>query len=276
MKLRILYDNKADDSTVTADTTAGSLVASNLLTDIKTEVHRSTAKSVLFTFTWSSAVLGNCIILPHCSLTSTATARVKCYVNTGDTSPAVDSGTVLCCGYTPLGIWGWGTTPLGVNAFTYGGGVYARVYFTTNAFKKLTIQIDDTDNTNAYLEHSRALIGQYWSPQTNPDYGGRVVMNDNSLQERNDAGDLRAERGPIYRTVAVDMNLISEADRPMVYELLRVNGSSRPLFISLYPEDGDPSREQSHQVYGRMPDRQRALQMLSMNYYAAPLVVEEI
>ena len=34
-----------------------SLVAANLLTDIKTEVHRSTAKTVTFTFTWSAAVI---------------------------------------------------------------------------------------------------------------------------------------------------------------------------------------------------------------------------
>ena len=42
--LRILYENVADDcSSIAADSTSGTLVAANLLTDIKTEVHRSTS-----------------------------------------------------------------------------------------------------------------------------------------------------------------------------------------------------------------------------------------
>ena len=55
--------------------------------------------------------------------TSTATIRARAYTLAADVSPAVDTGAVLACGYSPLGLWPWGTVPLGVNAFSYGGGV---------------------------------------------------------------------------------------------------------------------------------------------------------
>ena len=275
--MRIIYNNVADTAaSVAASTTAGSLVAANLLTDIKTEVHRSTAKTVTFTFTWSAAVIANAAALPFCSLTSTATARVKCYAEVADASPAVDSGSVLCCGYAALGVFDWGAAPLGVNAFSYGGGTYARVYFTTNAFKKLTIEITDNDNTNAYLEHARAVIGQTWSPTYNPDYGARVVPVDTSKTERNDAGDLRVDRGPKHRVLPIDLNTVVPTDRPRLYDILWGNGASRPVFISLFPEDADVELEQSHQIYGRLTPNTSGIAIRSWNTYGAPLEVEEI
>jgi len=123
--MRILYDNAADRATVTASTTAGTLVAANLKTDIKSSVWRSTAIPAAITLIWDDPEVCNAVVLPFCNLTSTATIRARGYTNASDPSPAIDTGALPACAYAPLGMWDWGIDALGVNAYSYGGGTYA-------------------------------------------------------------------------------------------------------------------------------------------------------
>lgn len=278
-KLRILYDNVADDATsLAADTTSGSLVAANLLTDIKTEVHRSTATTVRYTLQWTDPVTLNMAALPFCNLTSTATIRARLYENTADVvdtaTPTVDSGTELACAYAPLGSWGWGEA-LGVNAFSYGGAAYGRVYFTAAQGRKLVVDVVDVDNTAGYIECARIVTGTYWSPQTNAAYGPRLRPNSNTEHRRDDAGNLRTERRPTSRELSLDLNWIdTEIDRAAVYAMLVGNGMTRPVFVSLYPQDQEPRREQSHQIYGKLSDT--AMSNPDFGIFAAPLEIKEI
>jgi hypothetical protein len=123
--MRILYDNAADRATVTASTTAGTLVAANLKTDIKSSVWRSTAIPAAITLIWDDAEVCNAAILPFCNLTATATLRARGYTNAADPSPAIDTGALPGCAYAPFGMWDWGVDALGVNAYSYGNGTYA-------------------------------------------------------------------------------------------------------------------------------------------------------
>ena len=68
--MRIVADNAADRSTLIASSTAGLLAASNLLTDIKSEVWRSTGTSATLTMSWPVAELVGMVALPFCSLLS--------------------------------------------------------------------------------------------------------------------------------------------------------------------------------------------------------------
>lgn len=274
--LRILYDNKADTASVlTQSSTAGSLAAANLLTDIKTEVSRSTATSQTFTLNWASAIVANMAALPFCNLTSTATMRARGYTNVADSSPAVDSGTVLCCAYQPFGLWSWGMLPLGVNAFSYGGYAYARAYFAATPIKKLVIDVVDVDNTLGYIEAGRLVTGAYWQPDIDPGFGLSVAPQSNTSHRRNDAGDLRTERRPVSRLLKLSLGLIqSAADRAQVYDILRGNGMTRPVFLSLFAENADPALEQSHQIYGKLSDS--AMANPDWGIFSAPLEIQEI
>lgn len=278
--LRILYDNVADEaSSLTADSTSGTLVAANMLTDIKSEVHRSVGTSVRYTLEWTGVQTLNAVVLPFCNLTSTATVQARVYTNTADVvgtaTPAVDSGAVLACAYAPLGSWGWGAAVLGVNAFSYGGASYGRVYFTATQGKKLVIDIVDTNNTAGYIESARIVTGAYWSPAINPAHGSSISPKSNTTHKRTDAGDLRTERRPTSRSLRFDLSVITdEADRATVYDILVGNGMSRPVFVSLFPADAEPRLEQSHQIYGKLNDS--ALSHPSYGIFAAPLEFEEI
>jgi hypothetical protein len=278
--IRILYNNVADDcSSIAADSTSGTLVAANLLTDIKTEVHRSTSTTVRYTLEWASLQTLNMVALPFCNLTSTATIRARLYTNTSDVvgsaTPAVDSGAVLACAYATLGTWAWGAAPLGVNAFSYGGATYGRVYFTAAQGRKLVVDVVDVDNTAGYIDAARMVTGYYWTPEKNPAYGASVAPNSNTQGRRTDAGDLRTERRPQHRALKIELHYIgNEEDRATVYDLLVGNGMTRPVFVSLFPENADPRREQAHQVYGKLVDSEMSAP--SYGVFAAPLQVEEI
>jgi hypothetical protein len=278
--IRILYENVADDcSSIVADSTSGTLVAANLLTDIKTEVHRSTSTTVRYTLEWASLQTLNMAALPFCNLTSTATIRARLYTNTSDVvgvaTPAVDSGTVLACAYATLGSWAWGAAPLGVNAFSYGGAAYGRVYFTAAQGRKLVVDVVDVDNTAGYIDAARMVTGSYWTPDKNPAYGAGIAPKSNTQGRRTDSGDLRTERRPQHRVLKMDLHFIAlEEDRATVYDLLVGNGMTRPVFVSLFPADANPRREQAHQVYGKLVDS--AMTAPHFGVFAAPLEIEEL
>ena len=140
--LRIIDTNTADISlTLTASTTAGALAASNLLTDIKSQVWRSTATSARLTLTWTDLRLINAVILPQTNFTNTATMRIRGYSLIPQTCPALQRQYLIlpllsCCGYTSAEAMGWDKNIPGVSNFGYGGGVYAGLYFADYIGKK--------------------------------------------------------------------------------------------------------------------------------------------
>jgi hypothetical protein len=273
--LRIVYDNAANRAaTLVASTTAGTLAASNMLTDIKSEVWRSTSTSATITLTWNTAEVVSAVALPFCSLTSTATIRVRCYTNTADVTPATDSGTVLAAP-SSLGSSTWGTMPLGVNAYSYGGSAYADVWLTPAAVKKVVIDLVDTSNALGYVEAAKIVVGQYWSPSVNTGYGAKVGVDETTRHERSDAGDLRTDRGASYKTLTFDLGLMPATDRNQMWNIIRGNGMYKPVFVSLCPESSDTMEEQIFQIYGKMT-RASGLQYQFMNQFATSLQIEEI
>ena len=274
--LRILHDNAANRvSSLSASTTSGSLAAANLLTDRKAEVHRATATSVTYTAIWTTAELMNMVCLAYTNYTSTATIRVRAYSDSADVSPAVDTGAVLACGYSPLGLWPWGTVPLGVNAFSYGGGTYARAYFTPGDYEKLVIDIVDVDQPLSYVEAARLIVGAYWAPEYNPGYGATARVNDTTANSRSQSGDLRSDVGTVSRSLPVDLERIVPTDRARLWNILRGSAKSGPVFISLFPEDDDPELEQAHQLYGKLAS-DLAISHPMFGNFSAPLEVEEM
>jgi len=274
--MRILYDNAADRATVTASTTAGTLAAANLLTDIKSSVWRSTAIPAAITLVWTDPEVCNMAALPFCNLTSTATIRARGYTNAADASPAIDTGALPACAYAPLGMWEWGMDALGVNAYSYGGGTYGRVYFAATAIRKLVIDIADPDNTAGYIEAARVVAGAYWEADIGPEIGGpELTPQDTTKQQRSDAGDLRIDTGTRHRSLQVPLQALSTIERAKVFAMLRGNGMSRSVFISIYPENtGDPALEQENQVWGKLA-RSSAISTPFFQLYGAALEIEE-
>ena len=171
--LRIIYDNVADRATsLTASTTAGSLLASNMQNDTKGIVHRSTGLTVVYTLTWTNLTTVGGVGLPATNLSADSTIRVQLYSDTACTTQLADSGTIYACPGNTLETWNW-TLPLNANAFAFGGLSKSSCWFTNHyAVRGCKITLTDTSaNTAGYIDCSRLVVGPYWEPKQNVQNG---------------------------------------------------------------------------------------------------------
>ena len=265
--LRIIDFNYADDSTLTASSEAGILVVTNLLTDIKNEIWRSTSRSASITSILPVAKSVNAVVLPYTNLTNTATMRVRGYTNSTDIidtdTPVFDTTATLCSPYTSASVFGWDNKVPSQPYFSYGGAVYAGLFFTGGTVQKLYIELNDSANSSAYLEVSRLIIGNYWSPTYNADYGLQLGYEDSSANSRNEGGDLMSDIKPRFKSLTFSLGNFSLSDREKIMKIYRNNGISKGIYISVFPEDSDKNKEQDYQIYGKF----NSIQALGMPWF---------
>lgn len=266
--LRIIDYNAANIATLEASSEAGGLVSSNLLTDIKSQVWRSTATSATITTSCQTPKTVKAVIFAHTNFTNSATMRVRGYTLEADVpgvaTPVFDTTALTCCAYTSASVFGWDNNVPGVANFGYGGGVYAGLFFTGGSVRKLYIEIVDTGNAAGYIEAARLITGDYWYPKYNANYGVQISYEDKSAHDRNDAGDLLTDIRPRSKWLSFGLTGMEATDRQNVMRLLRSNGISSPIFISIFPSDTDKNLEQDYMIYGK----QAALSQISMPFYA--------
>jgi hypothetical protein len=217
-------------------------------------------------------------MLPFTNLTPTATIRVRTYTDTAGTLLFYDSGTILAAPYIALGLWDWGSVPLGVNSYSYGGGTYGRCWFELvgiGAVKRIVVDLVDTSNASGYIEVSRMVAGSYWSPTFNTSYGIPVTYKDLSSNARSDAGDLITTIGTRAKSISFDLASMLASDKQRFSQIVKGNGLPRPLFISIFPNDTDTDKEQTYQIYGKLTNL-GALSQPNALLYSSQLEIEEI
>ena len=272
---RIIHDNVADRAVLSASSQAGALGPANLQRERKSAVLRSVGTTLTITATLPLGEIVGGVVLPFCNLTSNAKIRVRGYTAPGDAVPVIDTGLLLACAYAPLGVWDFGATALAVNAFSFGGGAYARAWFPRKTARHFVIDLADPGNPAGYIECSRLVMGNYWEPDVNASYGASVTPVDTSTQYRKGSGEQGVEAGSAYRKLTLALEHMTPLDRASVWRLVRGSGKRRPILVSLFPDNGDPELEQTHQLYGRLSD----LAAISTPYfetYATSLDIEEL
>lgn len=427
--LRIVYDNAIDRSTLSASSTAGSLASSNLLTDNKSEVWRSTGTTARLTATWSVAELIACVAMPYCNLSSTATMRVrltseaqatnllaysehfdnavwnKTSITTAASSTVAPDGSTnawtltataanaeiyqsvnvtagkfvssvfirrktgtgqvsirntanstwmpltLTSSWTRFSndggtsgttaaldiliavsgdvieVWGGqleagstatsyypttsasATRPLGyidswqsytydsgnvaanpvitptvkgftatssASAYSYGGGTTARLWLSSAiSTYGLAVDIVDTNNVQGYVESTRLVAGNYWTPTYNAGLNASVTFMDSTKNIRTDAGNLMSDVGTRYKKLSASLDLLLPTDRTNLWNIVKTVGIYSPVFISLYPQNSDSDLEQAHTVYGKFTSMS-AIAARDYKIYSAPLEVEGV
>lgn len=274
--LRLISRNVAQTAlTLVASTVTGAFIASRLQNNTKTSVWRATGTSATLTLTWSTSQIIGCTSLAFCNFTPSATMRVRGYTEVADVTAAFDTTAVECCPAAPIGMWDWGADPLGVNAFTYGGGTYGTVWNTPTSVKKIVIDIVDTGNSSGYVEAGCLVTGMYWQPTKNADYGASIHPVDNSKHFRSDSGNQKVDNGTKSRTLSIALSKMEVVDRTSFWSLVRGNGTSVPVFVSLYPEGDDPVLTQMNEILCRLPTTD-AMSAPSFGIYSSPLKMDEI
>lgn len=252
--LRIIYDNAADRATAYASTTSGSLSASLMQNDLKGQAHRSTGTAVTYTLTWETAQTVGGVGLPATNLSSMSTIRARLYSDTAGTALLADTGVKYACPGLNLSMWDW-TLPLNCNAFAFGGASKTAIWFDQHyAAKCCVIDLVDTVNSAGYIDCSRLVVGGFWEPLYNAEYGAQSGEVDTTEVKRNDAGDSLPDIGTRHDVMTFSLAMMPESDRARLRMLFRNVGTGRNLLISLLPGDASAIAEQDHILYGKRPN----------------------
>lgn len=97
--------------------------------------------------------------------------------------------------------------------------------------------------TNTHFEIGRLIIGKYIEPTYNTSYGHNISWVEDTKQYRTDAGTLRSDISLPNRRFEFDIGTMTEIDRTLIQNALRRVGLRKDIFISLFPEDPDVTKQ---------------------------------
>ncbi|MGX9698084.1 hypothetical protein ACWYXK_13950 [Janthinobacterium lividum] len=281
--LRIIHDNAADRAVLTASSQVGALGPANLQRDSKAAVLRASVTAQTITATWPTQEAIGCVALIFTNMTSSARMRVRGYAQPGDAVPVLDTGNIFPCPAAVHGSYPWGVLPLGWNAYKWGGvntwarggGVDGVAWFAPVRVRKLVIEVSAPQSSEGYLEISRLVVGNYWSPEYNAEYGAQLQLQDASEDYRTGAGDLKTQIRPTSDKLSINLAHLTPADRARFMRILRENGKGKAMLFSLFPENPDPLLEQDHMLYGKASNID-AVATPYFETYSTPLQIEGI
>lgn len=277
--LKVLYRNLADSATITSTNTASGYPTTNTQIDSKGSAWRTASLiSTDFILSWSAVQSSgiNCIVLPYTNLSNNATITITCYSTASGTGTTVFQVTGLSTLQSSSGISDWNTAN-GINNYSFQKGSVFRYFFPTTRtdIRSIKITILDSSNSTGYVEISRVLIGNCWSPTYNTSFGVTTQFVDTSTHSRTTAGNIVTDSGPVYKTLSFELQYMSETDKAFLLQLIKLNGKRAPLWVSLFPSDGDPGREAVYQIYGKIADNVTISHPLYTQYVSS-LTLEEV
>lgn len=245
--VRFVVDNAADRATLTAASVA-TLTASNLQQEGRTVKWRTDNTTATIHATWPLPEFFNCVALIGNNLSEEALWRISAQylgktVLDSDWLPAVPPQT--------LSDMRWGHDVLGVSAF-YGNSRLSLFWPDSVAADALTIEIKDPTNPNGFIEASRLVVGLWWEPECNQDWGGSWKLVQNGRRERLESGDVITEPGASYRVLSLSLPMLSVQDRNALSDMQRRIGN-RPFLLSLMPAANDRMQEADYSIWGVFP-----------------------
>lgn len=240
--LCILYNNAADYATITANTTAGNTSADNLKNDIKGLVHKSTGASVVYSCTWSTAQTIGAIAFPAIN------------ANSGTTVSISINGSAVVTGVTPFtytDINAWYTGSATANEFPYGRYSSGIIILPTQLTNVTSCEITVTLSGSGTIECARLVIAPIWRPNRYASNGIKIEKVDTSSITRVNTGNLVIDTGFQYDTLTFDIKYMEETDRGNLIKLLKMVGSYKYIFLTLFPSQTN-RLSQDYCIYGRI------------------------
>lgn len=180
-----------------------------------------------------NGVYASAACLSRCNLEPAATWRFQGYTAaTNWTGANVDTGTLTAIESATLGSLDWGVQPLGGGIFDpFYGQKMALAFFARTLFLSWKITITDTGNSHGAIDISRAIVGEYFQPAWNFDWGYRWGWKEKSEIWDTDGGGPRCDAAVPYRAGQFDIKNITEAERQTWMSIFRTVGVGRSDFL---------------------------------------------
>lgn len=253
MSVRIVSANTADSATLSSTDFVATLPVGNLQLEGRGRVARTVNvtgdKVILGNFAGASVV--SCAVLYNHNLTSQATFRLQLYAAANQTGSIVyDTGAVVALPALGWGEFGWGLTPWGGTVFSGWGSAFSDFWFTAVGALSFKITLNDAANPAGYIQVKRLLIGPYFEPAVNVEYGLQLSWQDNSTQIRTQGGSLRTDNRVLFRTLQARLSRMTTAERAVFTELVRTIGLRKETFVSVWPDAGG-SLERDYALLGK-------------------------
>jgi hypothetical protein len=251
--IRIIASNEADAAALSSADFLAALPASNLQLQGRARVARTedAAGAKVIDGEWPSArVISACVLHGH-NLTSAATWRLQGWAGAGQSGDLVlDSGAVPALRRIPWGYFRFGLVPWGATVFSGWERAYSVMWLAPVAVRSWRLTLLDEDNADGYLQAKRLLLGTYFSPEINVEYGLELDWDEATTQERTQAGTLHSDPGAQYRRLQGYFPHLSDVERSQLMELARRVGKRGEVFISVFPEAGS-ALERDYALLGK-------------------------
>lgn len=257
--MRIISTNEADAAVLSSADFAASLPVGNLQLQGRARVARTvnaTGSKVIEGEWPAPKVLSACVLNGH-NLTSSATWRLQGWDGAGQTGALVlDSTALPALRRIGWGVFPFGVAPWGSTVFTGWERAFSVLWFAAVAVRSWRLTLADAGNPAGYLQAKRLLLGNYFEPSVNAQYGLQLGWKEDTSQQRTQASTLRSDAGPQYRRLAGNLSHLDEVERARFMELCRQVGMRREIFVSVFPETGS-TQERDYALLGKftqMPD----------------------
>jgi hypothetical protein len=168
-----------------------------------------------------------------------------------------------------------GVTESTTSSFTgqtvgYGGGKYIVKYYTlASSTTSFTVTFSSS------VKVSKFIVGNYWSPKYNTNFGVQVGYEDATTSERLQSGDLYTTISPRNKTLQFDLQYMDESDKFQLFDIYKSVGKTKPVFVSVFPQDTDQQKEQMYSIYGKFNTLSN-ISYIMYSIYSSSLQLEEI
>jgi len=281
-KVTFLYDNKVDDAVTSASSEAGTLGAVNLQNRKLLKVARTSG----VTGEWWKAAFSaltsvSTVAIWNHNLSTAATVRVRLSNNADMSSPVYDvthNAWPEIYGWDEIG-WdldGFGGVPLLTEFNDYKYYSIFRLGQTYEALY-LRLDVDDSGNSDGYLQAGRLIAGVGWQPSNNFSRGWTLEWVDRSKQVDMEDGGIWVDKADKHRRLTLPFQFSNEADALGNYnDMQRVVGHSIDLLVLPFPDSTDINQYRTA-IYGMaIPGGLKPTKSENSAHYSFSTIIQEL
>lgn len=277
--IRLLFNDEAATATFSGGSWATSL--DRLATEDIADVARSTdadPANTIIRIALAGAPAIDTVCLGPSNLSTGFNYRLRTYTDATFAEVEYDSGWITGAPRAPWNTLNWTNQNFWTGLTPWDDpnrGLWLIHLFTGPVVGQFwSIEIDDADNADGYVEFGRLLMGQAWQPSINYGFDNALRFEDNSLHQQTLSGSKIHRKRIDPRVFAFGFDYLPETEvYTDVYAFLRDIGTTGQVFVIPDPDDTANIQKRS---FLAVPRRNEALSERIDDYLSFSTELEEV